>query len=231
MSRAVGLWQQGAWTRWESVLQCKVTWSNIMQADFNRVQFPVQVVYDVLPSPANLQAWGKSETPSYPLCSGRRSLEHLPSSCPRALADGRYRWRHSQVLRAVAERIASAVCTSKHHHTPKKAILFIKAGERPRKWPQTSTGLLHTASDWQQHVDLGKQPRFPQHIATTSLRPDMIVSSEASKYLIMLELAVPWEERIEEANERKCAKYQEQVEEILPACRSQLSRLCRTLPL
>lgn len=154
VSRAVGLWQQGAWTRWESVLQCKVTGSNILQADFNRVRFPVQVVYDVLPSPANLQAWGKSETPSYPLCSGRRPLEHLLSSCPKALADGRYRWRHSQVLRAVAERIASAVCTSKHHHTPKKAILFITAGERPRKRPQTSTGLLHTASDWQQHAEV-----------------------------------------------------------------------------
>lgn len=29
----------------------------------------------------------------------------------------------------------------------------------------------------------------------------------------MLELTVPWEERIKEADERKCAQYQEQVEE------------------
>ncbi len=41
----------------------------------------------------------------------------------------------------------------------------------------------------------------------------MIVTSEVSKQLIMLELTVPWEERIEEANERKCAKCQELVEE------------------
>ena len=33
-----------------------------------------------------------------------------------------------------------------------------------------------------------------------------------TKHLIMLELSVPWEERIEEANERKCTKYQELVE-------------------
>ena len=44
----------------------------------------------------------------------------------------------------------------------------------------------------------------------------MIIPSEASKHLIMLELTVPWEERIEDANERKRAKYQELVEE----CRS-----------
>ncbi|TWW53841.1 hypothetical protein D4764_0194930 [Takifugu flavidus] len=209
VGRAVGLRQQGAWTRWESALQRKVIWSNIMQADFHRVRFLVAAVYDALPSPANLHAWGKSETPTCSLCSGRGSLEHLLSSCPKSLADGRYRWRHDQVLKAVAESIALAISTSKHHHAPKKAISFIKAGERPRAGPQISTGLLHTATDWQLHVDLGKQLLFPQHITTTSLQPDMIITSEASKHLIMLELT----ERIEEANERKHAKYQELVEE------------------
>ena len=43
----------------------------------------------------------------------------------------------------------------------------------------------------------------------------MIITSEALKHLIMLELTVPWEERIEEANERKRAKYQELVEECI----------------
>lgn len=46
-----------------------------------------------------------------------------------------------------------------------------------------------------------------------SLYPEMIISTEVSKHLIMLELTVPWEERIKEANERKRAKYQELVEE------------------
>ncbi|XP_077380867.1 uncharacterized protein LOC144020874 [Festucalex cinctus] len=213
VSRAVGLRQQGAWTRWESVLQRKVTWSNIMQADFHRVRFLVQAVYDALPSPANLHVWGKSETPTCPLCSGRGSLEHLLSSCPKSLAEGRYRWRHDQVLKAVAESIALGISTNTHHKAPSRAVPFIKAGERPQPCPQTARGLLHTASDWQLQVDLGKQLKFPQHIAATSLRPDMIITSEASRHLIMLELTVPWEERMEEANERKRAKYQELVEE------------------
>ncbi|KAL3976498.1 mitochondrial import inner membrane translocase subunit TIM8 [Sarotherodon galilaeus] len=183
VSRAVGLKQQGAWTRWESTLQ------------------------------PNLHLWGKSETPVCPLCSGRGTLEHLLSSCPRALADGRYRWRHDQVLRVVAGKIASAISTSKHHHAPRKAISFIKAGEKPQVRSHLTTGLLNTASDWQLQADLGKQLKFPQNIAKTSLRPDMIIISEASKQLIMLELTVPWEERIEEANERKRGKYQELVQE------------------
>ena len=46
-------------------------------------RFLVQAVYDALPSPANLHVWGKSETPSCLLCSGRGSLEHLLSRLPK----------------------------------------------------------------------------------------------------------------------------------------------------
>ncbi|TWW71631.1 hypothetical protein D4764_16G0001280 [Takifugu flavidus] len=165
-----------------------------------------------MPSPAQ-QTSMRGERVRHPPVPFAPEEEHLLSSCPKSLADGRYRWRHDQVLKAVAESIALTISTSKHHHAPKKAISFIKAGERPRAGPQITTGLLHTAPDWQLHVDLGKQLIFPQHIVTTSLRPDMIIISEASKYLIMLELTVPWEERIEETNERKRAKYQELVED------------------
>ncbi|XP_055496018.1 uncharacterized protein LOC129699945 [Leucoraja erinacea] len=212
VSRTVGLRQQGAWTRWESTPQRRITWSNIMQANFQRVRFLVQAVYDALPSPANLHAWGKSETPSCPLCSGRGSLEHLLSSCPKSPGQSRYRWHHDQVLKVVAESIATAIDNSKHHHAPKKSITFVKAGEKPRPQPKTRAGLLYTATDWQLPVDLGKQLKYPQHITATSLRPDMIITSDVTKQLIVLELTVPWEERIEEANERKCAKYQELVE-------------------
>lgn len=36
------------------------------------------------------------------------------------------------------------------------------------------------------------QLKFPRHIVKTSLWPDMIIISDASKHLIMLELTVPW---------------------------------------
>lgn len=47
----------------------------------------------------------------------------------------------------------------------------------------------------------------------------MIIISEASKHLFMLELMVPREEHIEEANKRKCTKYQELVEECRETCK------------
>ena len=42
----------------------------------------------------------------------------------------------------------------------------------------------------------------------TNLRPDMIIVSEASKSIVLIELTVPWEDRIEEAHELKRSKYE-----------------------
>ncbi|KAI8514691.1 hypothetical protein Bbelb_072820 [Branchiostoma belcheri] len=50
---------------------------------------------------------------------------------------------------------------------------------------------------------------FPEEVAATNLRPDMGLWSKQRKKVIMIELTVPWEERVEEAHERKAPKYQE----------------------
>lgn len=76
-----------------------------------------------------------------------------------------------------------------------------------------SVGLWGYVHTYRCTVDVVKQMRLSQHTARTSLQPDMIITSEASKHMTMLELTVPWEEQMEEANEKKCAKYQELVEE------------------
>lgn len=89
VSKTVELRRKGAWTKWENILQRKVNWTNIIEANFHHVHFLAQVVYDALPSPANIHVWGKSDTPACPLCSGRGSLQHLLSSCPKSLAEGR----------------------------------------------------------------------------------------------------------------------------------------------
>ncbi|XP_026126685.1 uncharacterized protein LOC113108082 [Carassius auratus] len=115
------------------------------------------------------------------------------------------------------------------HHTPKKfrdLILDYYANFHLKKYSVgekstpaargTSSGLLATARDWELSVDLGKQLKFPEAVAITTLRPDVVLTSEASKQVILLELTVPWEDRMEEANERKRAKYSQLVED----CRS-----------
>lgn len=212
-SQWVGLRQQGAWTRGEEAMDRKISWPELWRTEPHRIKFLIQSVYDVLPSPSNLFCWGKVETPACALCQGVGTLEHILSSCPRALGDGRYRWRHDRVLKAVAESISTAVDQSKRLQPARRKIAFIRAGEQPRPQLRAQTGLLGTANDWQLRADLGKQLRFPENIVETSLRPDIVLLSDSSKQVILLELTVPWEERMEEASERKKEKYAELVKE------------------
>lgn len=113
----------------------------------------------------------------------------------------------------MADAISTAIQDSKNQHAPKQSITFIRAGEKAQHRPSSSGGLLATARDWQLQVDLGRQLKFPENIAATPLRPDMVLISESTKQVVLLELTVPWEDRIEEANERKRARYTDLVAE------------------
>ena len=174
----------------------------------------IQSVYDILPSPSNLQIWGKSETPGCQLCSRRGSLQHILSSCPKALGDGRYRWRHDLVLRAIASEVTGAISESKYQPRRKiDRIIFVKKGARAEKQNKVRSSMLSSADDWQLVVDLETQLRFPRHIAETSLRPDLVLYSDSTKQCIIWELTVSWEEHMFITNERKRSKYQELVEQ------------------
>ena len=45
-----------------------------------------------------------------------------------------------------------------------------------------------------------------QRIVVTNKRPDIVIWSAKTKQAVLLELTVPWEERIEESYERKNLK-------------------------
>ena len=82
--------------------------------------------------------------------------------------------------------------TSTHHHP----VDHLREGRE-----QLPRGA--TTQDWQLSVDLVKQLKFPRHIVTTTLRPDILLVSEVTKNTVMLELTVQWEDRLEKAHERK----------------------------
>ena len=56
-------------------------------------------------------------------------------------------------------------------------------------------------------MDLDKQMSFPAVITKTSLRPDLIIHSVASKQVVWLELTCPSEERITDSHNYKLDKY------------------------
>ena len=175
-----------------------------------RLKFLVQSVYDVLPSPVNLFTGGKKRnTVVSTVCRKRAHYECLSKGIRQW--EG-YRWRHDQVLRTVADTVDAAIRVN--NYKPEAwPIYFVQAGECPPSACKINSCLLSTAQDWQWGVDIGNPLKVPEQIATTTLRPDLILWSTETKQVLLIELTVPWEENIEVACERKLEKYQELVEQ------------------
>ncbi|VDI43593.1 Hypothetical predicted protein [Mytilus galloprovincialis] len=74
-----------------------------------------------------------SETPDCPLCGNRGTLQHVLSGCNIALTQGRYTWRHNQVLRELAEVIEKQRKDAKHIRNKPIKIQFVKEGEVGQK--------------------------------------------------------------------------------------------------
>ena len=90
-------------------------------------------------------------------------------------------------------------------------ISFCKEGGRSLS--SRSSGVLAMANDWCMAADVGSRALFPVHVPVTSLRPDIVLWSNAARVIILIELTVPWESHVAEARERKLTKYSELVEE------------------
>lgn len=79
----------------------------------------------------NPSSWGKVKTPACPLCYNTGTIEHILSSCSRALSEGWYHWRHNQVLKSKV--ISKGIRESKCTHATARRIMFVKAGEKQTK--------------------------------------------------------------------------------------------------
>ena len=84
----------------------------------------------------------------------------------------------------------------------------VKEGQQIAGSATQQQGILQESRCWEMKVDLKKQLHFPEEVARTTLRPDIIIWSRSPKKVILVELTVPWEERIEEAYETKKATVQ-----------------------
>ncbi|VDI83021.1 Hypothetical predicted protein [Mytilus galloprovincialis] len=181
--KAVGMKQQGSWLNWQGARSRALTWSEI---------------------------W---KDPTCTLCKDKpASLQHVLSACPVALKDGRYTWRHDSVLKTIAAKLDTTRRKKRKMQKNITFVNFVRAGEKKDNQAE-GLGILGTASDWQMTADIHQRMSFPAEIAATSLRPDIVIWSQGTRQAVLLELTVPWEDRIEEAYERKMAKYQQLVED------------------
>ena len=214
-AKAVSLVKQGQWMRWEGLEKRKLGWRDLWEMEASNISFILRATYDVLPSPKNLHQW-YGEDPTCALCPTPATLKHILTGCKTSLTQGRYTWRHNQVLKSLA-----AVLESKRNtinSLPMRASTsitalstFVREGQkRPNHPPlQSEVGQLTRARDWKMLVDIGQQLVFPAEIAATTLRPDLLLWSPSLKSVYITELTVPWENSVEEAYERKKLRYTE----------------------
>ena len=66
------------------------------------VRLSVSVV-DMLPHKSNLVRWHLAVYNCCPLCSRQQTLSHVLSDCPVSLEQGRYTWRHDQILSIIKD--------------------------------------------------------------------------------------------------------------------------------
>ena len=204
---------QGAWLGWTSIESRPILARDLLKSPEASLSFFLRSISDTLPTPVNLHLWKKTDNPMCSLCKNvPASLRHILSSCKVALSEHRYTWRHNQVLKEVSRFVIDLRGT-----VPKKSsvrqIQFVKEGEQGKasttRKQQKDTGLLSSALDWKVQVDIGRQLSIPKNVVDTNLRPDMILTSESTKCIVLIELTVPWEDRIDEAHELKRAKYEQ----------------------
>ncbi|XP_076879265.1 uncharacterized protein LOC143527830 [Brachyhypopomus gauderio] len=216
-AKAAGQSKQGQWMKWESVEKRRITWRELWALDASRIKFLVGATYDVLPTPQNLGQW-LGEDPTCKLCAGSGTLKHILSACKVSLSQGRYTWRHNQVLKSLAgaldkkrlevsgmpvassNRVIRFVCEGQHSKEPAQVS---KVGD---KWAD--------ARDWKLLVDVGCKLQVPECIVVTNLRPDVVLYSESKRIVYFIELTVPFEDEVDAAYERKRLKYADLVAEV-----------------
>ena len=133
------------------------------------------------------------------------------SSCKVALSQGRYTWRHNRVLQELA--VAISMAKGKSTQLQADAVIFTTEGGA-KSWHGTvvkSTNqrkcLLDGCDAWEVSADLPEWDNHPSIIKETRLKPDIVIHSSSTQQIIMVELTVPCESRMEEAHTYKREKY------------------------
>lgn len=151
--KATGLVCQGQWMQWDNALGQSLSWKELWGTDQGNLSFFLRVVADLLPTPNNLKIWGKEEDPSCKQCRATLcTLNHILTGCPKALGEGRYRWRHDKVLTEIAKWTElQRIKANKHQASPPKAVEFYWEGDkapRARTAAKNTLSILQWASDW-----------------------------------------------------------------------------------
>ncbi|XP_063680027.1 uncharacterized protein LOC134815422 [Bolinopsis microptera] len=215
---------QGKFLTWKNTMQLDTGWQSLLYTlSPELTKFHLNAIHDVASTPSNLQLWNYSSTNNCPLCGRQQcNLKHILTCCPVSLKQGRYNWRHDQVLRVIVQPIAEKL-REINSATPKTEVKrewrkFVSGKGTYRKPEVRLTEephLLEEGNDWKLVFDEDERTRqFPQHIVNTALRPDVVIYSNTLRKVILIELTCGNEENFEDQRSRKEKRYEELMVEI-----------------
>ena len=147
-------------------------------------------------------------------------MKHILSGCKNALHQGRYGFRHDNVLRDLLSAIKGFIEHLKDQELqdPSSGVDFVREGKGPKRIVRSKRkdGLLRLAQDWKVTADLDEQENyvFPPYLATTAQRPDILLESASTRRVLLIELTCPSEENIDWANQRKRKTYKDLIRKI-----------------
>lgn len=100
-------------------------------------------------------------------------LNHILTGCPKALVEGRCRWRHDKILVEITKWVEQQrIKANNNQAPPPDAIGFLRKGNEAPKSKAAAKNLpsiLTKASDWELSVDRTRKLVFPQDVVATAL--------------------------------------------------------------
>mgnify|MGYP003407069818 CR=1 FL=1 len=145
------------------------------------MKFILNASLDTLPTNSNLKRWGKRSNSKCKHCSNHETLHHILNNCKIYLDQGRYTWRHNNVLSFISSAISSAYSSL------------------PTIMPTILTDLPTFA--------VTSQTTIPIELIPTNLRPDLTLIWHHLKQIAIIELSIPFETNIYNRHTSKHNKY------------------------
>ena len=200
-----------------------LSWGNLLSGPGPKLlSFVLNSLINSVRTPDMLQLWGYKQSATCPLCNAPKcTLHHELVGCKVANDQGRYYWRHDSVLcniEAGLSDLLNRLKTSARHNKLKQIYptSFVRSGAKISSSPHMPVAsILEGSIDWNMSVDYKhKLAVFPPIIYPTDERPDIVLWSESSRRVVLLELTCPAEEGIEAARVRKEDRYSELLSKI-----------------
>ena len=174
----------------DKIMESDITWKDmIYDLSDDIISFRVNAISRSLPCPSNLRRWGIKSQGKCPLCHKHNATAgHILSNCYHALREGRYTWRHDNVLIGIHKDIVGIVRKANRQNStipqPKGYQDFVAQGAPPAKKRKTRKSILQESlpTDWCVTFDFRGQRTIPiETLIDTNLRPDITIFSIEKK--------------------------------------------------